>query len=210
MGTSTKSPYRTVAILKLPKNHTPQFVTYALHIVRSMTNNVWFPAPVPSLAKVQAAIDDLANAQTLKLTRAVGTADARNDRRRDLKSLLELLGTYVQSVADAHPENAASIIESAGLSVKGRRGPGGRAFGAKRGPVSGSMILVAPRAAQRASYEWAYSLDGGATWILLPGTNTATTPVTGLPRGAKVLFRYRSCVKNVWSDWSDPVAVIVD
>jgi hypothetical protein len=113
-------------------------------------------------------------------------------------------------VADATPENAASIIESAGLSVKRRRGPGGRAFVARRGPVSGSMILVAPRAGQRASYEWAYSLDGGVTWILLPGTNTATTPVTGLKPGDKVLFRYRSCVKNVWSDWSDAIAVIVD
>jgi hypothetical protein len=42
------------------------------------------------------------------------------------------------------------------------------------------MIVTAPKAAERASYEWAYSLDGGVTWILLPGTNNATTTVTGL------------------------------
>ncbi len=103
-----------------------------------------------------------------------------------------------------------SIIESAGMSVKGRRLPAGRVFAAKRGRVSRSIILVAPKAGNRPSYDWAYSLDGGETWILLPGTNSATTTVPGLTPGAKVLFRYRVCVKDVWSDWSQPVAVIVD
>ena len=62
----------------------------------------------------------------------------------------------------------------------------------------------------RGSYAWAYSVDAGVTWVLLPVTNSATTTVTGLKPGTRTLFRYRSSVKNVWSDWSDPVAVIVD
>jgi len=210
MSASAKPPYRMIAILKLPKNDVPRVVTYATHIVESMTNNPWFPSPRPPLASVRAAIDALARAQTATLSKTVGTAATRNARRRDLKSELDLLTGYVQSVADANRDSAATIIESVGMSVKQRSGPQGRVFRASRGPVSGSTILVAPKAGNRASYEWAYSLDGGETWILLPVTNSATTTVTGLKPGARVLFRYRFSVKNVWNDWCDPVILIVD
>jgi hypothetical protein len=210
MATSTKPRYRVLAVLKLPRNNVPPQITYASRIVTSMTDNAWFPSPVPPLATVSAAIDALAEAQTATLSKTVGTADTRDDRRRDMIQRLELLKAYVQGIADANPDSAVSIIESAGMAVKGRRGPGGRVFGAKRGLVSGSMSLTASKAGERASYEWAYSLDGAVTWILLPGTNSASTTVTGLKPGAKLLFRYRVCVKDVWSDWSDPIAVIVD
>jgi hypothetical protein len=54
------------------------------------------------------------------------------------------------------------------------------------GRLSGSIVLIAPKAGNRASYEWAYSVDAGVTWILLPGTNSATTTVTGLKPGTAV------------------------
>lgn len=210
MGAATKLPYRVLAILKLPKNGVPRIVTYATHIVEAMTDNPWFPAPTPALATVQAAIDDLAKAQTATLSRTAASTATRDARRRDFKSALDGLTAYVQGVANANPESAVAIIESAGMSVKGRRGPHGRVFGASRGPVSGSVILVAPKVGNRPSYEWAYSVDAGETWILAPGTNSATTTIAGLTPGVRALFRYRCSVKDVWSDWSDPVAVIVD
>jgi hypothetical protein len=193
-----------IAVLNLPKNDVPRIVTLATHVVVSMTYNAWFPDPRPTLATVQRAIDDLAKAQAATLSKTVGTTATRDGRRRDLKSELDQLTGYVQSVADANRESAAAIIESAGMSVKQRSGPRGRIFGASAGRVSGSIVLIAPKAGNRASYEWAYSLDDGVTWILLPVTNSATTTVTGLKPGTRTLFRYRSSVKNVWSDWSDP------
>ncbi len=210
MGASPKPLYRLIAVLKLPKNDVPHIVTQATHVVESMKNNAWFPAPRPPLATVQSAIDDLAEAQAATLSKTVGTTATRDARRRDLKSELDLLTAYVQSVADANRESAATIIESAGMSVKERSGPRGRIFGASAGLVSGSIVLVAPKAGNRGSYEWAYSVDAGVTWILLPVTNSATTTVTGLKPGTRTLFRYRSSVKDVWSDWSDAVVLIVD
>jgi len=71
-----------------------------------------------------------------------------------------------------------------GLEVKRKAGPT-RVFTAKQGPTSGSVILLAPKAGNRAGYEWAHSLDGGTTWTALPFTVQAKTTVTGLKPGSK-------------------------
>jgi hypothetical protein len=210
MGASASQPHRMIAVLKLPRNNVPGIVTCARHVVESMTKSPWFPAPRPPLATVQAAIDALAAAQMATLSKTVGTVATRDARRRDLRSVLDELTAYVQAVADANVEYAASIIESAGMSVKGLSGPKRRVFATRRGPTRDSVILVARKAGDRALYEWAYRVDAdGSAWTLWASTNGAKTTVTGLTPGARLLFRYRSSVKNVWSDWSDPIAYVV-
>ena len=87
--------------------------------------------------------------------------------------------------------------------------PPSRVVGAKRGRVSGEVVVVAPKAGDRSAYEWAYSLDGGRTWMGVPATTKATVTVTGLVPGTHVLFRYRATTKGVCLDWSDPVAIFV-
>jgi hypothetical protein len=54
-----------------------------------------------------------------------------------------------------------TIIQNAGMSVRKPVVHGPRTFAAKAGAVSGSVKLVAPSAARRASYEWEYSVNGG-------------------------------------------------
>jgi hypothetical protein len=199
-----------IAVLKLPKNNVPRIVTCVTHVIESMTDNPWFPSPRPPLATVQAAVDALAKAQVATLPKTVGTVATRDARRLDLRVELDRLTAYVQAIADANPDSVTSIIESAGMSVKRRSGPPGRIFAARRGPRADSVVLVAPKAGNRASYEWAYRADAeDAPWIVSSVTNSATTTVTGLKPGARMLFRYRASVKNVWSDWSDPISVIV-
>lgn len=110
---------------------------------------------------------------------------------------------YVQSIADPHQDSAASIIESAGMYVKGARGPGRRGFRLKNGDRSGEVQAFTDKAGDRASYEWAYSTDGRVTWISLPVTNEARTTITG------VWVRVHAAVKSVPDDWSDPASIIV-
>jgi hypothetical protein len=210
MSSSTKPLRRATAVLKLPDHKTPQWITYASSIVRAMTKNPSFPAPVPPLADVDAAIADLAEAHTATLTKAVGTVSNRNDKRAVLKSRLQQLRSHVQAVADATPANGASIIESSGMSVKKPRPYPPRVFSAKPGRVSGTVDLVAPQAAGRAGYEWAYSVDAGKTWTLWTTTVQTRVTVTGLTPGQRVPFRYRAVTKDGRGDWSDPVALIVD
>jgi hypothetical protein len=210
MSEAVKPRTRVIAVLKLPEYEVPRLVTQARAILEAMTKSSWFPKPRPPLARIEKAIEELATAQTATHTRAAGTVAVRDDKRRALVALLQELLTYVQAVADANVENAPSIIESALVSVKKARVLPPRTFAVKPGRVSGTVKLIAPKAANRAGYEWGRSTDGGRTWETQPFTVNASITVTGLRPGSTVHFRYRSVTNKGRGDWSDPVAVIVD
>ena len=198
-----------IAVLKLPKNRASLLVAFAKGILDAMQENPSFPAPDPPLATVQAAVDALEAATVAVHSRAVGTVAERNASRQKLVGLLQHLLSHVQKVADQSPEEAAAIIQSAGLHVKRRRVLPRRVFAAKDGPVSGTVKLVAPQAGNRVGYEWAYSVDGKKTWITEPITVKAATLVRGLAVGVTTYFRYRATTKDGKGDWSDPVALTV-
>ncbi len=203
-----KTNRQFIVTLNLPKP-VPALVKYAVGIVNRMTGNASFPTPVPTLAAVTAAIDALEAAETATLARTKGAATLRDEKRAELVTLLKQLRGYIQTIADASADNAASIIESAGVTVKKTPVRKPRVFEAKPGPISGSAELVAASAARRAAYEWEYSIDGGKTWVVAPATLQAKTVVTGLTPGATVQFRYRGVTKTGEGDWSQDVSLIV-
>jgi hypothetical protein len=206
--TTTKIAHRSLVSLSLPKA-VPALVTYATGIVNAMTGNTWFPSPLPTLAAVMAAIQALQAAETAALARTKGAVLVRNEKRAALVVLLQEIRAYIQSIADANVDNAASIIGSAGVAVRKTPTRKPRVFEAKPGPVSGSVELVAAQAAKRASYEWESSTDGGKTWVTLPVTLQARALVTGLTPGATVVFRYRPVTKTGEGDWSAPATLLV-
>jgi hypothetical protein len=187
----------------------PALITYATRIVTQMTGNAAFPTPVPALTEVTAAISSLQVAETAALARTKGAATTRNELRAALVALLVHLKAYIQVQADANAENAASIIESAGVAVKKTPVRKPRVFAAKTGTNSGTVELITASAGRRASYEWQYSPDGGKTWVSAPSTLQAKTTVTGLTAGTTVEFRFKSVVKTGESDWSPPVSLLV-
>jgi hypothetical protein len=206
--TTTQSVHRSIAILSLPKP-VPAFITYAQNVVTRMTGNSSFPTPTPTLAAVATAIAALQTAESAALARTKGTATARNDRKAELVALLQQLKGYVQTTADADVENSAAIIQSSGFAVKKVAVRKPRVFAAVQGAVSGTVKLVTASAGNRASYDWEYSLDGGKTWVLCPGTLQAKTTIPGLPTATTVQFRVRATTKVGDGDWSQPVSLIV-
>jgi hypothetical protein len=208
MTTTPKTVHRSLASLKLP-NKVPALITYGQGIVKSMTRNASFPNPVPALATVTEALNELQAAETAALARTKGAATTRNEKRAALVQLLQQLRGYIQTTADANVENGASIIQSAGIAVRKTPVRHPRVFDAKPGTVSGSVKLLAASAARRASYEWEYSLDGGKTWVTSPVTLQAKTTLSGLTPGATVQFKYRPVIKTGEGDWSQPVSLIV-
>ena len=201
-------PRRTFAVLALPKP-VPALLGVAESIVGRVNGNPNFPNPDPPLATITASITDLATAQKAALSRVHGAATTRDEKRAVLVTQLGQLKGFVQKMADASPENAASIIESAGLVVRKTTARKPRSFAAFPGPVTGSAKLEAPKAARRAAYEWEYSVDGGKTWVFAPATLQARTIVTGLPPGTSVLFRHRTVTMTGESDWSEPTSLMV-
>jgi hypothetical protein len=208
MTTTSKSLHRTLVSLKLPTK-VPTFITYAQGIVMGMTGNPSFPSPTPPLSTVTQAIDDLQVAETAALSRVKGAVATRNEKRMALVQLLQPLKAYVQTAADMSPENAPSIIQSAGMAVKKMPVRTKRAFAAKPGTVSGTVTVLTNAAARRASYDWEYSTDGGKTWLTLPSTLQAKTTVSGLTPGATATFRFRALTKTGEGDWSQPTSLLV-
>jgi hypothetical protein len=123
--------------------------------------------------------------------------------------LLQQLEAYVQSVVDADLDNAVSITNGAGMSV--RKTPVGhpQVLAARPGAVSGTAKVTAPVAARRASYDWEYSTDGGKTWVAMPSTLQAKTSMTGLSAATTVQFRYRPVTKTGQGNWSTPISMMV-
>jgi len=206
--TMNPKPHRSLAVLLLPDN-VPALVTYAQSVVTAMTGNPSFPSPVPALTAVAAAIAALHSAESAVLTRTKGMAEVRNDKRATLVNLMQQLRGYVQAVADADVETAATVIRSAGIAVKKVPPRRPSTFAANQGAVSGSAKLVAPSAGRRTSYEWQYSTDGGKTWLVAPTTVHARTTVSGFTPGASVEFRYRPVTEAGEGDWSQTVQLIV-
>jgi hypothetical protein len=199
---------RVLAILSLPKP-VPAFINFSKAVIQKTTNNPNFPTPEPPLATLQASTNDLETSEAAALARTKGAATTRNQKRVALVTLYEQFKGYVQKQADANPETAAALIESAGLSVKKATLPKKRVFAVTPGAVSGAVKLVAASAARRASYEWQYSSDGGKTWVAAPATLQAKTTVIGLQPGATISFRYRPVTKTGEGDWSQPIAVVI-
>ena len=191
----------------LPRRVGP-LIANAEAIVASMTDNPHFPAPVPPPWQVSKAAMDLQDAETAALTRATGTVATRNEKRTMLVSLLQQLRGYVQVTADADPENASVIIMSAGMFVRKEPERPLRVFSAKPGTASGEVKLVAPSAGKETSYEWEYSIDGGATWLTMPPTIQSSTSLLGLTPGSNVMFKYRCVTRRGVSVWSHAITVV--
>jgi hypothetical protein len=187
----------------------PTLIASGNSMVSRMTGNPAFPTPSPPLATVAAAITDLQDAETAAAARTKGAVTVRNDKRAALVALLLQLKSYVQNQADANLENGAAIIESAGIAVRKTPVRKPRTFAAEVGATSGTVKLVAPSAARRASYEWQYSTDGGKTWAFAPGTLQAKTTIAGFTPGSSVQFKYRPVLKAGDGDWSQTVTIIV-
>ncbi len=149
------------------------------------------------------------SSETAAQTRAKGTIATRNAAKVVYVGAAHALKARVQQVADADPEQAETIITSAGLAVKKAPLRQKQVFVAKYGTTSGTVHVTAPAAGARASYEWQYSIDGGKTWVSTANSLQAKTTVAGLPVAIVVEFRYRVTTKTGPGDWSLPTSILV-
>jgi hypothetical protein len=200
--------HRVLVALKRPTT-APALLVFARAVVNAMNGNPWFPAPMPSLASVRAAIDRLAVAETAALSMTVGLKKARNEAQTVLVGRLTRLKAYVQGVADENPDLAAAIIESAGLCVAARGNKPKAVLGVLPGRVSGSVRLVVKAVAKAASYQWQLSKDAGKTWLDLPKTLQAKTTVSELTPGVTYGFRFRAVTRRGVGDWCEPLLYVV-
>ena len=194
------------AVLNL-SDHVPDVIKQLQAIHASMDGNKWFPSPTVALALFLAAINELDASETAAKTKARGLAKIRNSKLRTAKSQAHLLKAYVQSIANANPEHAAEIIESAGMSVKKLTVRQPQGFTAECGDVSTSVDLAAPAGAM--AYHWFYSADGGKTYTQAPSTGYSTTTLLNLTPGILYLFQFQPIHGEGPGDLADPISLMV-
>ena len=198
---------RTTAVLKMPARK-PLVGAYVTSIINAMTGNTLLPSPTPPLATLSADLAAFEASEATALTRVKGAAVTRNEKYLVLHGDLEHEMAYVQSVADANPANAQSIIESSGFAVRKTTSHPKTALKATAGPVPGAVKVVAKAVAPRASYEWQFSTDQ-KTWTNAPTTLQAKIAITGLTSGTVYYFRFRAVTKVGEGAWSQVVQILV-
>ena len=181
-----------------------EVLAFARHVASRLDGNAYFPSlPVP-LPKLLADIDALEAAEVAARRRTRGAAAERDARRATVVFDLEQEKVYVETGANQHGEDALAVVASSGFDAKKTGAQRKWVFEAEQGERSGEVSLKAPRTNRTASYEWQRSTDG-TTWVDLQGTGYAQTVATGLTPSVLYFFRYRTLLRAVLSDWSDPI-----
>jgi hypothetical protein len=137
--------HRTIVALAFPVR-VAALISLAKAIVDGLNGNPSFPNPDPSIAALNAAIAELETAETAANTRVHGAVATRDQKRAALIALLRGAKAFVQKIADAHPDTAPALIQSAAMGVKRPTGHGKRVFSVKQGTLSRSRPQSRARA----------------------------------------------------------------
>jgi hypothetical protein len=188
----------------------PDLIVAVRAIIEAATGNPRLPRVSVVLVPLEAALDELEKAQVASETRAAGTIAVRDAKLVAVRAALNAYKAFVQKLADANLEEAASLIESAGLSSRRPSSRKKLPFTAKHGRISGQVILDVLAAADNTTYYWQWSANGGLTWNDVETTKQSRTMIDGLPVGKAVLFRYRALTTKALGDWSDVISLLVN
>ncbi len=135
----------------------------------------------------------------------MGTVEARTIVDGDLKELR----AYVEKVANATPDQALSIIQSAGMSVRKVPVQNKGELNVKPDRISGSVKVSAKVGVPgHEAHEWQYSLDQ-ETWTSAPSTLQAKMIMAGFTPGVIVYFRHRAITKAGLGNWRQTVSTMV-
>ena len=198
-----------VAVLKVPRLNN-LLSTFAKSVLDAMTGNANFPDAVSLLLTLAEDIVAFDAGQTAALTRAAGTATARDGLRLAVIQDLDHLRDHVQKVIekDMSAVEAAAAITSAGMRVRKASKRFKPELAVKKGRVSGQVLLVAKAVAHTAMYYWEYSLDQ-ESWTPVTETMQASTTITGLMPAHVYAFRMYTRTRKGQNEYTQVVTLLV-
>jgi hypothetical protein len=202
---------RLLVALGLSKLSPAQISANAKHYVQKMTGNTLFPAPSPTLAALNAQIAAFDAAYNTSLTKARGTVSAMRSEEKSLKILLKGLAVYVETVANADPDHAASIIEDgAGMPLKKPSVRKPKTFTVRNGTEKGTVLLDS-KAVRGSVYLYEMTTDPNtpSSWLSLGILSKVKFTKIGLTSGTHYYFRVAVVTKGIQSNWSPVIDLIV-
>jgi hypothetical protein len=198
---------KIVVVLGLPTAVAALIVRLTAIVNAMVANKTTFPTPPIPLTQVQADVDDLAAAEAIAKTHAIGATAKRDEKRKVVVADAKQLHAYVQQIASASPEHADVIAQAAAMTVR-KHGAHSKSDLAVTHVVAGSVKLVAKTAKTNKAHDWQWSLDG-KSWTGAAPTTQAHTTLVGLQSGVMTYFRHRPVSKTGAGDWSVPVSLVV-
>lgn len=208
---------RVTAVLHLKKNaKIGDFQNKVKLIRKSMDGNTFFPTP-PVTVAVNGVLDTdikaLDATQTVVLTRAKGTAAARDVSKQTVLNEIHNLQGYVQSIADTTPAKAIQIVQSSGFDVKMVTPHSKSDFSAKNTKVKGEVKLMVNvkkvTGGKKGFFKWQISTDN-INWKELPSTTKGNTPVPALTHAVTYYFRFLVVLQTGESGWSAAIDLLVN
>jgi hypothetical protein len=209
MSTSKKVPIARVT-LALATFKPPELVAQARHFVNQMTGNPDFPNPRPTLATIAAQATALELAYGEAMTRARGSSDRMHAVRKTLSLSLHMLATQVRAIANVNPDNAAFIIQSAGMNMSKAISHTVADFDVRLGR-NPQTIRISNKALKNAIYVYQMTTDpkNQTGWSTIYTGMIAKFIQTGLSSGTRYYFRYAVILKGVQGSWSPVLSLMV-
>ena len=199
---------RFIVVLGLSRLSVANLLEFARLIKNSISVSTYFTTPEPPLADLTTAINKLSNEHSAPAS--PGKAARVKQYAIALRQMLTEEGAYVESVANADPENAVSIIESASMRVKHERRASPNGFRLKITGIPGEIQLRTNSEARSAFlFQFTTTADLPGSWVDLYFGTRAGYKATGLVSGAKHYFRVMKIDKNGKSPWSNVLSIMV-
>ncbi len=200
--------------LGLSRMSVPKKITESRHYITSLTGNLNFPAPLPALAGITTAINNLEAAYNVSLTKGTGLKSARDLKENVLDALLTQLAANLEATS-GHDE---AMLLTTGMPLEKLRVVTVSPNRAVHGKLSGQVDLFA-KSPKGGSCKWEMCAEplpthpptpGGNTWVYV-GTisNGSKQTVKGLTAGKLIWFRVTIIKGKVEGDPSDPFSIIV-
>ena len=146
------------------------------HYVTSMTGNAYFTTPNPTLASVTTAVNNLETAADNADGGGEEETAIMHEKETIVDKQLTKLGGYVEGIANDDPDNAASIVLSAGMDLKKPAAP--------VGPVSRPENLRAGFGSLPGTIKLRCKKSKGAValiWQMSVGASPAPPPLAAPP-----------------------------
>jgi hypothetical protein len=193
----------------LNKNKDARLLTAAQTIITSMTGNLGYPSPSPTLTAVISATNDFADAMAAAANGGKTLTAAKNARRAALVALLRALANYVQVTCNGD----LTVLLSSGFPIqKPQRNPIGTLPAPANlivsvGSLSGELDASVSPVFGAATYNWRLAAASA------PGVNLQTAQTTagnntfsGLTPGATYVIQVNAVGAAGVSDWSKSVS----
>jgi len=199
--------------LMLARLSTEQLIVTALSIVSKMKENNNFINPNPPLSSIINAVNELQTSYENALGGGPAQTEVMHQKRIALELQLTSLGHYVEDTVNNSGNTTIAkegFILSAGMGVKHNGHRQKQVFSAIRGMAQGSVVLLAPHVI-RAYHEWQYTTDlaNPESWIAVTPTIRANVTIIGLERLKIYHFRHRSLTAHGYSEWENPIELLV-